>query len=847
MACIKHWNIRGLKSPSSSFQKVKKLTTKLEDVQKLSVLNVQETHLLNDNEIPQRLKNFDHLYHIVPSHACQNDKGAGILIFINKTEDIIETEELVPGRLVYVKYQNKNTSEIKNLFSFYGKSHATSNEIKAHISKMNDKISENHLVNVLLCGDFNFVTSLLDRNSSHFTSVDNNYRQEWAKFQLNIGLIDAFRVTSPKKRQYTYLHTNGTSRARLDRIYVSEELVSKIASNTTEHAFESDHKIVDLNLARKVDIGPGNWIFNNSLLADENFVKEIKEVIKSYEDNSNDFTSKRALWEFLKQNLASVSKDFSRKISRAERYKMENIAYKLEILDELKEEELNPSVLNEIEKLKESQNEYTSRKIRGSILRSKIPGIEEGELNLAYYSKLEKLRAEQNTIYSLLDKDGILVEGTQKVSEVVYEFYKNLYTKEVECTETQDEFLSGVSVKISEEERLSLDMEFTEEELKAAMKDLKKDKSPGSDGLTKEFYDFFWESLYPIYMECIKEVDEKEELTDSQKRGLIRISYKKNGRVHIENYRPITLLNVDLKIITRTLAKRMSKVLPKLIHENQRCIPGRKITKNIHIVQDIIDVVNLTGGKAAFILLDQEKAFDRMSHTFMIKTLKAFGFGNNFIKWVKIIYSDISSVVKVNGFQTPEFSIQRGVRQGCPLSALLYVLCAEVLGIEIRNNKKIVGYKYGCSKEQKLCQYADDACVVITTMESLDELFRVLEKYEWATNARLNKGKTVGLWTGEWKGRLDKPLNLEWTSEKANLTGVYVGNDREMCSLSGFSEILEKVKTKLAYWKGKFLSLKGKIKALNIFVLSKVWYCLECQDIPKVLKKEFDSIISSFI
>ena len=174
-------------------------------------------------------------------------------------------------------------------------------------------------------------------------------------------------------------------------------MVSKIASNTTEHAFESDHKIVDLNLARKVDIGPGNWIFNNSLLADENFVKE--EVIKSYQDNSNDFTSKRALWEFLKQNLASVSKDFSRKISRAERYKMENIAYKLEILDELKEEELNPSVLNEIEKLKESQNEYTSRKIRGSILRSKIPGIEEGELNLAYYSKLEKLSAEQNTLF----------------------------------------------------------------------------------------------------------------------------------------------------------------------------------------------------------------------------------------------------------------------------------------------------------------------------------------------------------------------------------------------------------------------------------------------------------------
>ena len=145
----------------------------------------------------------------------------------------------------------------------------------------------------------------------------------------------------------------------------------------------------------------------------------------------------------------------------------------------------------------------------------------------------------------------------------------------------------GLTITLSEEERNKLDEEFTAEELGMSMKDLKKNKSPGSDGLTKEFYDFFWDMLCPFYMDCIKEIDEKLELTDSQKKGLIRISYKKNGRIYIENYRPITLLNVDLKIITRTLAKRMTTVLPKLIHENQRCIPGRKITKNIHILNTL--------------------------------------------------------------------------------------------------------------------------------------------------------------------------------------------------------------------------------------------------------------------
>ena len=96
-------------------------------------------------------------------------------------------------------------------------------------------------------------------------------------------------------------------------------------------------------------------------------------------------------------------------------------------------------------------------------------------------------------------------------------------------------------------------------------------------------------------------------------------------------------------------------------------------------------------GKGAFIFLDQEKAFDRISHSFMLKTLKAFGFGPRLINWVRIVYTDTKSAVKVNGFLTPEFSIQRGVRQGCPLSALLYVLCAEVLGITIRASSEIKG------------------------------------------------------------------------------------------------------------------------------------------------------------
>ena len=335
-----------------------------------------------------------------------------------------------------------------------------------------------------------------------------------------------------------------------------------------------------------------------------------------------------------------------------------------------------------------------------------------------------------------------------------------MYSKELEDTDAQDFFLQGVEKKLTEEDRRKLDDDFTKEEFQEALHELKKDKSPGCDGLTKEFYDFFWEKLQDVYLECIKEVEEVGELSELQKVGLIRISYKKNGRIHIGNYRPITLLNVDLKVLTRALAKRMMTVLPYLIHDNQTCVPGRKITKNIHIVQDLIDHINNIKGKGAFFFLDQEKAFDRISHSFMLKTLKAFGFGPGFMNWVRIVYTDTKSAVKVNGFLTPEFSIQRGVRQGCPLSALLYVLCAEVLGIAIRANSEIEGFKFN-GKEHKLSQYADDMTVYIRTMEALHALFKLLRKYEDATNAKLNVSKSEGLWVGQWIGNEEKTSRFE--------------------------------------------------------------------------------------
>ena len=248
------------------------------------------------------------------------------------------------------------------------------------------------------------------------------------------------------------------------------------------------------------------------------------------------------------------------------------------------------------------------------------------------------------------------------------------------------------------------------------------------------------------------------------------------------------------------MATRLAKVIQNIVHESQKCVPGRRIIENIHLVQDLIDAIVKGDFAAAFILLDQEKAFDRISHKFMIKTLRTFGFGENFIKWVEIIYRDVNSRVKVNGFLTEEIKINRGVRQGCALSALLYVLCAEVLTTNIRKNKLIKGFSFeNDDYEHKDATYADDMNICVTTDESITELFKTLDKYEQATNSKINRDKTVCQWLGAWKNRTDKPLGLNWTSNAVMFLGVYIGNDRKEASTATFSDINDSIKGEISY------------------------------------------------
>ena len=131
---------------------------------------------------------------------------------------------------------------------------------------------------------------------------------------------------------------------------------------------------------------------------------------------------------------------------------------------------------------------------------------------------------------------------------------------------------------------------------------------------------------------------------------------------NLANYRPISLINADVKILTKVLANRLRYVLPSVIHPSQTAIDSRKIDHNIHMIRDIIDYTNQHDEQGCLLFLDQEKAFGRVNQDFLFKTMEAYGMGPNFINWFKLIYSNASMTVKVNGHLTESVAFLSGFR-----------------------------------------------------------------------------------------------------------------------------------------------------------------------------------------
>ena len=315
------------------------------------------------------------------------------------------------------------------------------------------------------------------------------------------------------------------------------------------------------------------------------------------------------------------------------------------------------------------------------------------------------------------------VKDQLEVNNELYKFYKSLFKENLNTSkEAIFSFLENINLPtLTNEQALECEGIISETELLKALKYMKNDKSPGNDGITKEFYEFFWDDIKNSLSDSIKKSFISGELSSSQKLAVIKLIEKKDRDKQLfKNWCPISLLNIDTELTSKVIAIRLKKILNNLIIENKIAYLNKRfISEGRRLISDIVEITDLLQIEGILLTLDIEKAFDSVSHLFLVSALQKYGFKNDFIRWIKLLLKNQESCTMNGGQTTNYFKLERGTRQGGSLSAFLFILVLETAFIIIKKNPNIKSFNV-CKIDFQYTAYADDT-TFFCKMENLQQ------------------------------------------------------------------------------------------------------------------------------
>jgi hypothetical protein len=373
-------------------------------------------------------------------------------------------------------------------------------------------------------------------------------------------------------------------------------------------------------------------------------------------------------------------------------------------------------------------------------------------------------------------------------------------------------------------------------------------KTPGIDDLPNEFYKKYEKLLIDDLLEVYMEAFNNNKLPTSMRRAIICSIYKGGDKQLLNNWRPISLLT---KILIKILLNRLNVVIEPLIAiEQTYAVKGRSIISNTSIIRDMILHANSSQTPLAVISLDQEKAFDSISHDFLFAILKSINLGPNFMNWIQLLYEDADAIVRVRNSYTRPIRILRGVRQGCALSATLFSLCTSAFIYQI---KDIFVSNHSEPNENPLFQtyitaYADDITIFVRDDTDFNAINKCCNEYRQVSTINVNMIESNGLWCGSWINRTETPLGLKWTNTNIKILGIIFTNSIHI--YKDQQDIIEKILTSILtrwYSRAQCFSYRGRAIIANILATSSIWYYIRHCLPPTTFLDKLQKMIVNFV
>ena len=533
-------------------------------------------------------------------------------------------------------------------------------------------------------------------------------------------------------------------------------------------------------------------------------------------------------------------------LKKAEKLDFENDKQRLETL--FNSQNLSDSDKTLKKQLSKRIQDYYCKKFDGARIRSKECKIENESPTKAFFT-IEKENAARKNITQLKTENGTIIENKDEILLETQNFYKNLWETDHQIDQlAQNDYVKIMaSSKFDQQDADDIEKLICENEVSLAIDQLNKDSSPGADGLTSNFYKTFKYLIISDLTEVFNNCFFKKEMSPSMKQAIIKLLYKKNDRLLLKNWRPISLLNTDYKILSKILSNRITPILNKIISSNQKCgLPGRKIDHLLYNVQAIIEIAKQKNEKFGLILIDFEKAFDRLSHEFIFKILKELGFGKIMLQWFELLYKNNISNIEINGAYTPPIKMKRGIRQGCPLSMLFFITAAEALTRKIETNSQIRGFTYQ-NIETKILQYADDTSFFFNDLISLKSILNELNIYEKVSGQKINLAKTQ-IFTNDVS--LENCVkrhhpDLIFTDE-IHMLGIDFNKTQDNAQ-SNWKKIVFRINSLATLHRERKLTLFGKVQIINTLLIPVIIHKAKILIPPPEILKQINTILYKFL
>ncbi|KAG0737661.1 hypothetical protein G6F57_012742 [Rhizopus arrhizus] len=648
--------------------------------------------------------------------------------------------------------------------------------------------------------------------------------------------------------------SNATISSVIDYIYVGTTIHHNLKDTqlTRLHQSWSDHSILQVSfMAGQAPTGPGLWRANpvyasHSALKDQ-ITHKINRLIQNLSKDTQSTPADK--WDKVKSTTKKVIRNYGYSYIDWRKTTVRQLERKRNrILRGQPPLAIRAQLIEPIDRmLGKLQQELAI--IDG--LKAGIRWREQGEKSAGFFKRLHQQRTVQQRMTSVKVMDQHLstnnveaVPPTDHTSDptamrkIVREYYQRLYTTDHVQDIEIDNYLNTIhfSRSVDQRENDALVSNITMDELLEQVQRSSKQSSPGNDGLGYQYLHILFAipSLKKLILEVYNNALTKEETPSSWKGIRVRLLPKKGDVSDLKNWRPTSLINCDAKIFTRVTNLQLSNIVNKIINPSQTGFMRRRfIGDNGLLLHLIVQQARRSKHTGICLLLDQEKAYDRVNPQYLVRVLTAFGFHKSFIRCINHLFFGNMVQINVNGYFTPIIDQQRGLRQGDPLSPILFNLALEPLLLAINQDNDMIGYRYvttGIEHRVKILAYADDICIMVDSVPDYNRLHHHLNWYSMVSNAKFNEEKTEafalsGYPNETWKAYLLQQKISVYYTDRPSEPFRYLGY-RIMFTTAQRSflqdQLIAKVKDQVHIYSQRQISLRGRATIMNTLILTKI-------------------------